>query len=144
MKLDLSRFSECELQELLNLKRHKILREIERRRVNNLALNEPINEGDCFYDKDTNIVYYITDVYTDENNNPVIIYDEIVVDKNQVQRYKNATCNKQESHFYRMKRVPNDVYNGMNRLTNIFNEQVDLLHNTLYEGLVGLLESFKE
>lgn len=143
MKLDLSRFSEYELQELLNLKKHKILREIERRRVNNLALNEPINEGDCFYDKDANIVYYITEVYTG-NNGPAIVYDEIVVDKNQIQKYKSVNCDKQESHFYRMKRIPNDVYNGMNRLTNTFNEQVDLLHNTLYEGLVGLLESFKE
>lgn len=142
MNLDLSKFSEYELQELLNLKKHKILREIERRRVNNLALNEPINAGDCFLDKDVNTIYYITEVYTG-NNGPVIVYDEIVVDKNQIQQYKNVKCNKQESHFYRMKRIPNDVYNGMNRLVDIFNEQVDLLHNTLYEGLEGLLKNFK-
>lgn len=142
MNLDLSRFSEYELQELLNLKKHKILREIERRRVNNLALNEPINVGDCFYDKDVNTVYYITEVYTG-NNGPAIVYDEIVVDKNQIQQYKNVKYNKQESHFYRMKRIPNEVYNGMNRLVDVFNEQVDLLHNTLYEGLEGLLKNFK-
>ena len=139
--MNIKDFTTEQLEFISSFSKTDIKSEIKKRHEAEKKNNFQLNINDCFISKVDENIYHLYKIIDINQQTNEIIYDSLMINKSQIEYYDEDVVEKEYAFFNECEKFDVKTFNLIIKLTDRYNNEVNKLHETLFNDCVNLIKS---